>query len=106
LILFFCNEIKAQTWFAVYNKSNSVSSWAYEYRPNLSQLEAAIKQRGNNGFNIVDVSYGNGTWFAVFNKSTRVSGWAYDYRSSLPQLESVISKTGNNGYNLIGVNFQ
>ena len=100
-IFFQLNLLFSQQWVATFNKSDVQQSLYYEY--NWNSLWSKIQSKWDEGYRVIDISYGNGTWVATFNKSDVQQSLQYEYNWN--NLWSKIQSKWDEGYRVINISF-
>ncbi len=57
-------------WVGLFAKKVPYTAETFVYGENLSEFNNAIDREWNNGFDIVDIEYGDGKWSAIMAKGT------------------------------------
>src|SRR5690606_37824904 len=96
----------SQTYFAVFNKSNTIKDSNYDYTENIVSLKNLIQERDKKGWQLYNISYVDGYWMAIYHKSECLSGWAYEYRGTgVKEIAKAIKEREQRGYNLINISY-
>jgi len=100
-LLFQLNLVFSQQWVATFNKGNEQQSIRYE--TNWNSLWSQIQSKWNEGYDVIDITYGDGTWVATFKKGNEQQSLRYE--SNWNSLWSQIQSKWNEGYDVIDITY-
>ncbi|MEM6253803.1 MAG: S8 family serine peptidase, partial [Cyanobacteria bacterium P01_D01_bin.156] len=75
----------------------------YSHSADFTDFTQTIEERWEDGFDLIDVEYGNGTWFGVFNQSNERQG--FFNRNDFTDFTQTIEEWWEDGFDLIDVEY-
>ncbi|NER82555.1 MAG: S8 family serine peptidase [Leptolyngbya sp. SIO1D8] len=100
-------------WFGVFGQTDRPNAYSYSIKTNdteakINSFTQQIEERWDQGYELIDVEYGDGRWFGVFGQAVGPNAYSYsiktsDTESKIDDFTQQIESRWNQGYELIDV---
>jgi hypothetical protein len=90
-------------WVGVFAKGTPYTDQTFTSNKKFSHFKDSIETEWNNGFDIIDISYGDDRWSAVYAKGTGYTQQAYTHQRDLKKFRASVAAYKQKGFELLNI---
>ncbi|MEL6253967.1 MAG: hypothetical protein AAFR87_18300, partial [Bacteroidota bacterium] len=105
LISFEGNAQEEKKWFAIFGESEDIDNTGYNRTDSRWELESEIQQRWKDGYDLLEIEYGEGHWYALFGKSEDLRRTSFFGSTNLLEWETESREILGNGFIMLDIEF-
>jgi hypothetical protein len=90
-------------WVGVFAKGTPYTDQSFISSAKLANFNYAIEKEWENGFDIIDIEYGNDVWMAISAKGTGYRQQVYIHKRDWKKFEAAVAEYKKQGFDLLNV---
>jgi len=90
-------------WVGIFAKNTGYKDQSYVSMDEWSAMRKVIRDRWDEGYQVIKLEYGEGRWFALFDKNIRWSEEAYSSTYGWERFRVTLKKYWKKDFDIIGI---